>query len=187
MPYWNWSRRAVDNPQSPRRGDVQHLQLSGAVKSVLSDTTFGRVYGQWVHIWPVGESDALSARIEAGYVLSTTRRGIPQEQLFRAGGDASIRGYAHQSIGVPFNNAIVGGRYMALAGAEYTHWFSAQWGAGVFVDTGDAFDQRADFKLYTGYGVGPRWRSPVGPINLDLAYGQQTRKFRLHFSLGIVF
>jgi translocation and assembly module TamA len=35
--------------------------------------------------------------------------------------------------------------------------------------------------------VGARWRSPVGPINVDLAYGHAVRKARLHFSLGFTF
>ncbi|MFM2348691.1 MAG: hypothetical protein RL654_3444, partial [Pseudomonadota bacterium] len=38
-----------------------------------------------------------------------------------------------------------------------------------------------------GYGVGLRWRSPVGALRLDLAYGQQARRLRLHFSLGITY
>ena len=36
-----------------------------------------------------------------------------------------------------------------------------------------------------GYGAGVRWRSPVGPLRLDLAYGQEVEEFRLHFSVGI--
>jgi translocation and assembly module TamA len=38
-----------------------------------------------------------------------------------------------------------------------------------------------------GYGVGVRWRSPVGPLRLDLARAQKTGKARLHFSVGIAF
>jgi len=32
-----------------------------------------------------------------------------------------------------------------------------------------------------------RWRSPVGPLRLDLAYGQAVHSMRLHFSVGIAF
>ena len=39
----------------------------------------------------------------------------------------------------------------------------------------------------SGYGVGLRWRSPVGPLRLDLAYGQEVRKARVHLSVGIAF
>jgi translocation and assembly module TamA len=35
--------------------------------------------------------------------------------------------------------------------------------------------------------VGLRWRSPVGPLRLDLAYGEEVHKARLHVSVGIAF
>jgi translocation and assembly module TamA len=57
----------------------------------------------------------------------------------------------------------------------------------VFVDAGNAANGLRDFKAAVGTGVGLRWRSPVGPLRLDLAYGREVRKFRLHFSVGIAF
>ena len=38
-----------------------------------------------------------------------------------------------------------------------------------------------------GYGIGVRWRSPFGPLNVDLAYGEATREYRVHFAVGITF
>jgi len=38
-----------------------------------------------------------------------------------------------------------------------------------------------------GYGVGVHYRSPVGPLRLDVAYGQATRQVRLHLSVGVAF
>ena len=38
-----------------------------------------------------------------------------------------------------------------------------------------------------GYGVGVRWRSPVGPLQADLAYGVQAKELRLHLRLGFSF
>ena len=38
-----------------------------------------------------------------------------------------------------------------------------------------------------GYGVGVHWRSPVGPLRVDLAYGQEVKRVRLHFSVGVSF
>jgi translocation and assembly module TamA len=32
-----------------------------------------------------------------------------------------------------------------------------------------------------------RWRSPVGPLRIDWAYGREVRQARLHFSVGIAF
>ena len=38
-----------------------------------------------------------------------------------------------------------------------------------------------------GAGVGVRWRSPVGPLRADVAYGDEEQRWRLHFSVGIAF
>ena len=38
-----------------------------------------------------------------------------------------------------------------------------------------------------GETLGARWKSPVGPINVDVAYGHAVHKYRLHFSLGFTF
>jgi translocation and assembly module TamA len=35
--------------------------------------------------------------------------------------------------------------------------------------------------------VGVRWRSPVGPLRVDLAYGEEAKAFRMHLSVGIAF
>ena len=59
--------------------------------------------------------------------------------------------------------------------------------AVAFVDAGDAVDQLEDVRLAVGYGLGARWRSPAGPIGVDLAYGQRTSELQLHFSLAIPF
>src|SRR5690606_27399262 len=105
-------------------------------------------------------------RGEMGGVAAKTRNDIPSDFLFRAGGDQSVRGYAYQSLGVSQGNAIVGGRYLGVATAEYTHWISSQWGAAVFYDVGNAVDSWKVTKAAQGYGMGARWKSPVGPLNL---------------------
>ena len=51
------------------------------------------------------------------------------------------------------------------------------WGA-LFIDAGRAVTHWRDFKPALGWGVGLRWRSPVGALRLDLAYGQQARRLR---------
>jgi translocation and assembly module TamA len=81
----------------------------------------------------------------------------------------------------------VGGRYLAVASVEYVHWFLPQWGGAVFMDRGNATDSLEDLKPVAGYGVGARWKSPVGPLNLDIAYGEKTQALRLHFSVGFSF
>ena len=44
-----------------------------------------------------------------------------------------------------------------------------------------------DAHLALGYGVGARVRTPLGPFRLDVAYGQDVHKVRVHFSVGLTF
>lgn len=187
VPDWHWIRRTVNNPLYPRRGDVTEVRIGGASKQLLSDQDFLRTLVRYQVWWPMGKRDTLSLRGEAGYTAAQSRFGIPQEYLFRAGGSQSVRGYAHQSLGVQEGSAVVGGRTLATGSLEYTHWFSGDWGAALFADTGDAADTWRDMRLSTGYGAGARWRSPVGPLAVDLAWGQKAEVFRLHFSLAVAF
>jgi len=60
-------------------------------------------------------------------------------------------------------------------------------GVAAFYDTGNAFDDWHQFDPVNGYGAGVRWRSPVGALSLDLAYGEEARSFRVHFSAGFAF
>jgi len=115
---------------------------------------------------------------------------VPETQLFRAGGDDSVRGYSYRSLGVLENGVLSSGKVMLTSSVELARPVSvnlpALWGA-VFVDIGDVANslQALDYKM--GYGVGVRWRSPVGPLRLDWAWARETRQGRLHFSVGIAF
>lgn len=182
---WTW--RKVDNLLDPHTGTVLQLQFGGGAKAALSDQNFVRTHGRWLQYVPLGRVDTLSLRAEVGYTRADSRQRIPQDYLFRTGGSGSVRGYAYQSLGIKEGSATVGGRYLAVASAEATHWLDDSWGIAAFVDAGDAVDDLAAVKLAVGYGLGARWRSPAGPLGVDLAYGQRTGDIHLHFSLAIPF
>ncbi len=111
---------------------------------------------------------------------------LPPELRFFAGGDRSIRGFDYEAIGEQ-NSAggIIGGKYVAIASAEYEHYFVENWGAGVFVDAGDAFS--SSFDVNVGTGIGLRWRSPLGLLRVDVARAVVTdlkKEFRIHLVIG---
>ena len=187
VPNVMWTWRKVDNPLNPQRGAVIQAQIGGATKAVISDQNFLRLHSRLQQFIPLGKADTLILHGEIGYTAAESRQGIPQDYLFRTGGTGSVRGYAYQSLGVKEGAAIVGGRYLAVGSIEATHWLDDSWGIAAFVDAGDAVDSLQDARLAVGYGLGGRWRSPAGPLGIDLAYGQRTSKLQLHFSLAIPF
>ena len=182
-----WTRRKVNNLLYPSDGFLVNAQLGAAAKALLSDRDFVRGYVKAIYYHSVGKKGGLILRGELGVTLAQSSQGIPSDFLFRAGGDQSVRGFAYQSLGVKSGDAIVGGRYLGVASVEYLHWLTQDWGAALFYDAGNAADSLRDFKPVHGYGFGARWKSPVGLLNLDLAYGQEVRQVRIHFSVGIPF
>ena len=183
---WHWNRRAVDNPLFPMSGSLTQLLVGGASKLALSDQDFVRSYFRQ-QIWlPLGQRDVVTLRVEGGYTAATSSLGIPQDYLFRVGGTQTVRGFAYQSLGVIDGNAVVGGRVMATGSAEYTHWFG-NFGAALFMDAGGAADVLPGLRLSQGYGIGVRWRSPLGPLALDFARGKGQPGMRIHFSIAVAF
>jgi translocation and assembly module TamA len=178
--------RSTDDVIAPRAGYFGSAEIGGGLPS-LSTQKFLRAIGKGSLFIPLGRRDDLLLRAQAGAVRADTRQGIPTTFLFRTGGDQTVRGYAFESLGVREGEAIVGGRRLFVASAEYTHWFAEDWGIAAFVDAGDAWDEGERFRAALGYGFGARLRTPIGPARVDLAYGEDTRELRLHLSVGYFF
>lgn len=187
----DWSKHNVDNNSYPRQGYAIDASVGGASKAMGSSASFIRWYGRYRHFFPFLKKDSLVLRAELGVVNT---RGewydIPSSLLFKAGGSNSIRGYAYQGIGETEGmkyGEVFPAKYMATASAEYTHWFSNSWGWAVFYDVGSVTDDLKNRPLYHGIGIGARWRSPVGPIQFDVAYGYPRKRISPHISIGIMF
>jgi len=182
--WYTWRR--TDNLVDPRKGWNATLQLSAA-PPLVSSREFGRAVGKLAWFGALARNVDVVLRAEAGAVLASTSNGIPQAVLFRTGGDTTVRGYAFESLGVRKGEAVVGGRYYALASAESIYWVGEAWGIAAFVDAGNAVDDLTGARLALGYGIGARVRTPAGPLRLDVAYGRDVDEFRIHFSFGLTF
>ncbi|MGF6664636.1 translocation and assembly module TamA [Paraburkholderia atlantica] len=188
VPGWSWTRRDTDDPLFPRRGNLIHVEAGFAVKGVLADQSFIRGYARGQQYFPIGDNDIVLIRAELGGVFTSgSSSGVPASLLFRAGGSNSVRGYGFQSIGNNVAGSVLPTKYLVTSAAEYQHWFSRNWGAAVFFDIGTATDTWGEKIFYPGAGVGARWRSPVGPVNLDVAYGIRDNRVRPYITLGIAF
>lgn len=196
--YW-WTLRDVDNLLSPTRGFALSTQtavgyargsreLPGQPQEDAKGP-FSRLYARLSLYRPIGPWYG-SARIEAAQVFTHSAIGVPDTLLFRAGGENSVRGYGYRTLGPTIGDTTVGGRALFTASLEAARPIFARYPeylGAVFIDAGNAADRWSDLKPDLGYGVGVRWRSPVGPLSLDVAYGQAVKTFRLHLSVGVTF
>ena len=190
--HYHWVFRRLDSVLLPTRGWSLTAQL-GAGYSKSSDADngpFGRTLARFNYYRPFGGDWYTQTRIEAGQVHAADNVGIPDTLLFRAGGDDSVRGYAYRSLGPVKKGVVTSGRVLLTGSAEVQHPITPRYPAflwAVFVDAGNAAQDWGSYRPVFGYGTGVRWRSPVGPLRLDVAYGQDVGKVRLHLSVGVNF
>lgn len=182
-----WTHRTDGRAFYPVRGHVTNLQVGVASEALLSATSFVRLYGRHTEFFKLGDKGRLILRGELGAVIADHREGIPTDFLFRAGGENSVRGYHYQSLGLEVPGGVASVRNLVTASVEYNYFFTPTWGAALFVDAGDAADSFDALVPAVGAGVGVRYKSPIGPINVDVAYGEKAGKVLLQFELGVAF
>lgn len=162
------------------------LSVKGAMEGVLSDTSFTQAQANARLILPLGRADRLLFRVNGGTTWIDRFAELPVSQRFFTGGDYSVRGYAFNSLGPRDDSGkVIGGKNLLVGSAEFEHALTAKLAAAVFIDTGNAFDE-GDYRLYTGIGLGARWRIPVGTIGIDVAQAQdlEGRPWKWHITVG---
>ena len=185
MPGLSYNRSRQSAGAMPMSADRLSLRMEISDEAWGSDTSFIRLRGRAGWIGSLGDNHRLVSRLDGGAILMEAVVNLPPSLRFFAGGDNSIRGYGYETV-APRNNddELIGGRYMAVASAEYQYRVSGNWWLALFTDYGSAWNDQPQW--VQGIGTGLRWASPVGPLRLDFAYGldQPGGGFQLHFALG---
>ena len=187
-----WTGRYFDSLPFPSRGHALGFELGAGTTLGQDRQLFTRTVGRWLGIQPL-DRGRIAMRAEAGAVLSKDTANIPSTQLFRTGGDNTVRGYGYRDIGLPLANGVVGpGRFLAVGSVEWQRPLlrdgrSSEFENTFFIDAGAVADKAQDLRPAFGIGTGVRWRSPIGPLQIDLAYGLKVKQVRLHISVGFVF
>lgn len=175
-----------DDPLYPTRGWGVVGEVRGGGEWTGSDLGFAQAYAQGRYVTSFGRRHRLLLRGEAGYTRVDDFERFPPSLRFYAGGDRSVRGYGYREIGPRADGVVIGGTRLLAGSVELERMFTERWGGALFVDAGDAFRSNDEFDARVGVGIGLRWRSPVGPVRLDVAHGIDNRdeSFRIHLSMG---
>ncbi|CAN5310029.1 autotransporter assembly complex family protein [soil metagenome] len=187
-----WTGRYFDSLPFPSKGYALGFELGAGTTLGQDRQPFTRTVGRWLGIKTL-EHGRIAMRAEAGAVLAKDTANIPSTQLFRTGGDNTVRGYGYRDIGITLPNGVVGpGRYLAVGSVEWQRPITlkgrpSEFEHTVFIDAGAVADKPQDMRASVGIGTGVRWRSPIGPLQIDLAYGLKVKQARLHISVGFVF
>ncbi len=186
-------RVTVDNPIDPRSGSIESLsaEIAGVgpgtsfVKAVAHARFFytfikSATFGQWVFSPGVTYGIGTTLSPGNGSELPLYERFFPGG----VGGQGDVRGYQLYSLGpqvlllnqagVPLQIENIGGSKEVILNGEIT--FPILTGLGIrgviFADAGQAYRLSESVtlsSLQAAYGIGIRWRSPFGPLAVDIA------------------
>ncbi len=128
---------------------------------------------------------------------------LPASERFFAGGDSTVRGFVLDRLGTEEtlneDGFPTGGNGLIVANLEMRTAYWKGLGAVGFFDTGNVFRRVGDIQLSElrpTAGFGLRYRSPIGPLRVDLGFnldrkdlagGSRERGTVFHLSLGQAF
>ena len=140
---------------------------------------------------------------ETGETISQVVNDLPASERFFAGGDTTVRGFTLDRLGRPdtidANGFPKGGHGLIVLNAELRTPLLGNLGGVGFLDVGNVFAHVNDInlgQLRASVGFGIRYKSPIGPIRVDLGIklarqllpnGDRERLTALHISLGQAF
>lgn len=196
------NRRDVDI--DPSRGDWMRVQLEpgfaritnigGSVldPSVLGNHSFVKYNAEFRTYWSpqpprtLANLDAPRRVVAFRAFYGAISGKTPFFEQYFAGGSDTVRGYDQDRFW---------GNQTLVFNLEYRHPVQKAFSLIGFVDYGGAwggygsvnqFTQSSKFKLHLGYGIGMSFRTPLGPLRLDLGF-DENGKSRTHFLIGTSF
>ncbi|MBV1880428.1 MAG: BamA/TamA family outer membrane protein [Pseudomonadales bacterium] len=185
-----WTRTRI---WGDARNPVKGYKFWGSIESSTeglgaeSDFTRGEFGNKWLQ--GVAEKHSFLMKATMGFIQTGNFQNIPSTKRFFVGGDQTIRGYDYESLSQEDENGDqLGGRYLNTVGVEYRYQIFSKWQVSVFGDAGRAYNV-SEARMNVGGGVGVRWISPIGPLNIDVAYpigDDNVNGARLHVYMGPV-
>lgn len=212
-------RDTRDDVAEPSRGTFFSGEASMASRALGGEVGFLKTYlqGYWFKRLPGKRGVILATRTSVGMADGFPREAqptdangkpiegdpiiiedLPASERFFAGGDTTIRGFALDTVGTPKTISPSGfprgGNGVLIMNAELRIPVWKDFGTAVFTDGGNVWERVTDFDLSQirgSAGFGLRYRSPIGPIRVDLGFKLDRRPGErlqvLHFSIGQAF
>jgi outer membrane protein assembly complex protein YaeT len=151
-----------------------------------------------------GTNIVIASRLQLGNIqpASADPTKVPFAKKYFLGGATSIRGWGRYEISPLSDGLPIGGNSMLAFSEELRAMLRGNLGGVLFLDGGNVWADSWGIHLNDlRYAIGPglRYQTPVGPIRFDFGYQlnpipglivngtPQTRRWRIHFSIGQAF
>jgi outer membrane protein insertion porin family len=198
-----------DDSLDPSNGTMMIVDGEIAARAIGSEVGFVQTYlqGFYYHRLPAQRRIvlALGARVGLAHGFARDIGGVvvqdlPASERFFAGGDTTVRGFTLDRLGnedtITSTGFPTGGNSVVVLNSELRIGVVGPLQATGFVDAGNVFPKASDLDftdMRPTAGFGVMYRSPVGPIRVDLGFnleprelvpGVQERSRVLHILLG---
>ena len=215
-------RDTRDDLLDPSRGLFLALNSDVTARAIGSEVGFVKTFGQAFQYFRLplrrriilataeriglahGFPRTVTTVDETGATITQTVQDLPASERFFAGGDTTVRGFSLDRLGTvetvdPQTGFPKGGNGEVVLNAELRIDLLKGFAAVTFLDAGNIFPNASDLSvtdLRPAAGLGVHYRSPIGPIRVELGFnldprelvpGVLERRTVLHISLGQAF
>jgi outer membrane protein insertion porin family len=192
----NWERR--DDTLNPTRGYFFSAVAEWGFPVFGMESDYQKIFLKGQFLRPL--SSALNLGLTARLGLGNGLRNLPER--FFAGGSNTFRGEEFEMLGPLDETALepYGGEAVLLLNAELTWALFPSWKdlrIASFLDLGNVYESRKAFRpfdLRGAAGAGLRYRTPLGPVRVEIAwklwgFDAQDRKGRplIFLTIGNIF
>jgi len=167
-------REKRNDPFNPEKGYFSSLAFEWAFPLFETESDFLKAVLKHQHFFSIIPAVNFSSTFRLGLGMGR----MPIHERFFAGGSNSFRGEEFDELGPrdPSSARPIGGKALFLFNLELTFPIVsslADLAGAVFYDAGNVFYNRSDFDLRDlehALGLGLRYRTPLGPLRLELGW-----------------
>lgn len=186
-----------DDPADAKRGWYSTVDTALSSRAFTSQSDFWRFLGRNSSYHRLTRDVVLARTLTAGWQYSLSAvpsREVPLPERFFSGGANSHRGFPENQAGPRdlVTGFPVGGKALIIASTEVRFpLIGDNLGGVLFHDMGNVFRNLSSVSFRTSqrniqdfeymvhtFGIGFRYRTPVGPIRLDLGYNANSPRFQ---------
>jgi outer membrane protein insertion porin family/translocation and assembly module TamA len=194
----------ADNALNARRGFqfAAHAETTGGF--LPGTFNYYALSADGRHYIPLGRNFVFANRLQVGSITAKANdpANVPFSRKYFLGGATSLRGWGRFEVSPLSSGTPIGGNSLLAFSSEIRTMVTGNLGGVLFLDGGSVWEKTSDVdlsELRYDVGLGLRYQTPVGPIRLDWGYQlnpipdllvngeEQSRRWRLHFSIGQAF
>jgi outer membrane protein insertion porin family/translocation and assembly module TamA len=201
----DFGRSTTQSLLDARQGYVSTLHVEQAGRWLQGDFDYYELTTEGRYYVTVSDRFVVALRGRAGAIDShgPEEELVPFFKRYFLGGATNLRGWGRYEVSPLSGSGLpLGGHSFLNFSTELRFPIAGKFGGVIFLDGGNVWTNPWDFNLEDmRYDAGPglRYNTPIGPVRLDVGYqlnpiegllvnGEpQSRRFRIHFSIGHAF